>query len=289
PVWDPGAVPFQWEQIPGKPKNENKPQRIGLEYPPLGPKLPPGRILNHIQKPSAEVLKDSVATKPQSEYDLPSSPDVSSLDKNVMELEKSGEEMVKESSSTGEDDSTYIDALDTLSRSESFFLNCSVTTVSGFISSDIKPSGTFSNQKMRGFIMDRFLTAAKAVASEMPQFGKQLSVKEQHRPVKNMVTWDMQSPYCYLSSCTSDKKEDAEEDEEDYDDTKNLSAKVCGLFPRFFHLNPIPGMKDQVQVPISPVCRVHKRSASAGSCRRSVNKVSKLNSFGHFYVPWSKE
>ncbi|GAB4859668.1 hypothetical protein Ancab_011148 [Ancistrocladus abbreviatus] len=125
---------------------------------------------------------------------------------------------------------------------------------------------------MQGFIMDRFLTAAKAVASEMPQFGKQLSVKEQHRPVKTLVTWDMQSPYCYLPSCTHDKREEAEEDEEDYDDTKNLSAKVCGLFPRFFHLNPIPGMRDQVQVPISSACRVHKRSASSGSCRNSVNK-----------------
>ncbi|GAB4859669.1 hypothetical protein Ancab_011149 [Ancistrocladus abbreviatus] len=91
---------FPVEQIPGKPKDGNKPRRMALEYPPLAPKLPPGKILNHIKKPSDKVLKDSGATKPQSEYDLPSSPDVSSLDENVMELEESGDEMEKENSST---------------------------------------------------------------------------------------------------------------------------------------------------------------------------------------------
>ncbi|GAB4859676.1 hypothetical protein Ancab_011155, partial [Ancistrocladus abbreviatus] len=72
PVWDPGPIPFQWEQIPGKPKDEDKPQWMALEYPPLAPKLPSGMILNHIQKPSDKVLNDSGATKPQLEYDLPS-------------------------------------------------------------------------------------------------------------------------------------------------------------------------------------------------------------------------
>ncbi|GAB4824880.1 hypothetical protein Ancab_007751 [Ancistrocladus abbreviatus] len=279
PVRNPGVVPFQWEQIPGRPKDENSPQMLALEYPPLAPKLPPGRILNH-------AIKDSGATEPHAENDLPSSPDVSSLDKNVMAHEKSGEEMEESRSTVEDDDSIYVDALDTLSRSESFFLNSSVSGVSALDGRDIKPSGTFSDPRARDFMMDRFLPAAKAVASEMPQFAsrKQPSVKEQRGPVKKLIMWDVQSSHCYLPPSTQDRRaeaeeEEEEEEEEDYDENENLSAKVCGLFPRFCLLNPTAGMRDQVLLPASSVCRVHRKPASSGFCSNSVNKDNRAATF----------
>ncbi|GMH11092.1 hypothetical protein Nepgr_012933 [Nepenthes gracilis] len=280
PVRNAGAVPFQWEKIPGKPKDERNPQKKALAQPPIAPKFPPGRIVNHIRKPLDSASKDSCASKPQAEDDLLKSANFSFL--NVTELERSRKDMEEENgSSTEDEDSIYVDALDTLSHSESIFLNCSVSGVSGLDSPDIKPSGTFSDPQTRDIMMGRFLPAAKAVVLELPHLSswKQPAVKEQPRLVKKAVTWDMQSSRCHhipdtSPQCTRDKKKE-EEEEGNYGRTKNLSAKVCGLFPRFCLMNPISGVRDQARLPISSVCGVPKKLASTGSSSMSESKENR--------------
>ncbi|KAG2327628.1 hypothetical protein Bca52824_010356 [Brassica carinata] len=62
-------------------------------------------------------------------------------------------------------DDTYLDAADTLSRSESFFFNCS--NVSGHGGTLVEPFGTLSSDRQtQDLMMGRFLPAAKALTSE---------------------------------------------------------------------------------------------------------------------------
>ncbi|GMG98522.1 hypothetical protein Nepgr_000362 [Nepenthes gracilis] len=280
PVTNPGAVPFRWEQIPGTPKDDSKPHAKALEPPLLAPKLPPGRSVNHIPKALDMASKDSCSSKTEAENDPHSPPDFSSLDKNSMEPERSEEEVEENRYSTEDEDSIYVDALDVLSHRETFVLNCSVSGVSGLDGPDMKPSRTFSDPQTRDFMMGRFLPAAKAVASEMPQFPS----RKQPKLVKKVMTWDLQSSRYPMPATslhyTRDKakgenEEDDDDEEEDYDGTKNLSAKACGLFPRFCLLNPIPGIRDKGQVPISSVHVGHKNPASVGSYSKIENKENR--------------
>ncbi|KAI3795196.1 hypothetical protein L1987_37845 [Smallanthus sonchifolius] len=52
PLRNPGTVPFVWEQIPGRPKDETKKQK-----PPIVPNLPPGRILKPKKQDSDIVMQ----------------------------------------------------------------------------------------------------------------------------------------------------------------------------------------------------------------------------------------
>lgn len=60
PLRDPGSVPFVWEQIPGRPKDETIPQKH-----PIVPKLPPGRI----SKPEKQDLQRSHSREDDYDYD----------------------------------------------------------------------------------------------------------------------------------------------------------------------------------------------------------------------------
>ncbi|KAJ0230169.1 Arginine N-methyltransferase [Hirschfeldia incana] len=128
PVRNPGTVPFQWEHQPGKPKDETKPD------------------------------SQSFFVEPRYVPKLPPGRRVREREASVMRRPE-----------TRLDD-TYLDAADddTLSRSESFFYNCS--NVSGHGGTLlVEPFGTLSGDRQtQDLMMGRFLPAAKALTSETP-------------------------------------------------------------------------------------------------------------------------
>lgn len=289
PVRNAGAVPFVWEQTPGRPKDEGKPLTPGPELPPAAPKLPPGRILNTKQRPPDKVSKDPIAAGAQMPSILSNPQSVSScLDENVSKLHNFKEGVVDRGSSGSEDgDVAYLDALDTLSRSESFFLNCSSSGLSGLDGLHVRTSETFSTDPQTlDFMMGRFLPAAKAMASETPPYASRRLPVAQVQPaqLKKEVSRDRPPPpykYGPNAHCAQDKGRGESEDEDDYDETELLSGKVCGLFPRFglansFCLtNPVLGMGVQTRVPASSL-----RAARAGFSYRDAKTITenKVNS-----------
>ncbi|KAA8524237.1 hypothetical protein F0562_010660 [Nyssa sinensis] len=285
PVRNPGAVPFQWEQTPGRPKDERKQQTRAQA--PIAPKLPPGRILKVKQQAPDKVSEDTSSTICQAGKVSSSSHSISSIDKNVTKIGCSKDAMVERENSDLEDgDEVYLDALDTLSRTESLFLNCSVSGLSGLENQDMKSSGIFSaDPQTRDFMMGRFLPAAKAMASEASQYAswKQPVAREQPRWVENVVGGDKKPPLYrhrpnILPNYAKDNREEESSDEDDYDESGNVSAKVCGLLPlsciknSFCLLNPVPGMSVRTRALMSPAMRMHARSSSAGSCSGTENQ-----------------
>ncbi|KAL8140443.1 hypothetical protein V2J09_006464 [Rumex salicifolius] len=223
PMSDPAAVPFKWEQIPGRAKlGDRKLQtRALMELPPV-PKLPPGRVVSTDEKPSHKPSNDSFSSESQRGFDGVC---ISNYYKNAGENEplECDREENESSNSEGDDDSTYLDAVDRLSQSESF-LNCSV---SGLDDPGMESSGTFLDPQTRDFMMGRFLPAAKAVTSETPQFGsrkQQPVVKEKPIDVKKVVMLDKQIPSYYYTTPTSlnqylkDVREEEDDDDDDDDD-----------------------------------------------------------------------
>lgn len=284
-VVKPGTVPFLWEQIPGRPKDESRTQTHLTEKPPTAPKLPPGRKFRDNQD-FDQIGKFQNA--------MPTC--TSSSDENVKKIESFGssKEMMhdKEKIESDDDDVAYMDALDTLSRTESSFLNCSVSGLSGFDEPNPKQSGTsVTNPQTKDFMMGRFLPAAKAMTSdktsETPYYirKKQPPVEDQRRHMKNVINGDRQPQLRYGPSFTlyhsqpHDYKEEEESDDDGYD-SGNLSANVCGLLPHFclkssFRLlNPVPDMSVRNQIPVSPVSRTQTGSFSVASFGRTGNERS---------------
>ncbi|GMI99307.1 hypothetical protein like AT2G30990 [Hibiscus trionum] len=282
PIRNPGTVPFMWEKTPGRPKEEKNIQTHALDKPPIAPKLPPGRALNDKQQPSIKGSDAKTFAPCQTEIVPSSSQNVPSLALDETKYDCAANGDMEETGSSGSKDSgeAYVDALDTLSRSESFFLNCSVSGLSELDGSDMKPSGIFSSDpQTRDFMMGRFLPAAKAVASETPPYAtrKQPIVREPPRQIKELVTVDKQQPHRASSPmkfrhyAQDDWLEETEDD--CYSHSDNYSANVCGLFPRFLLknslclLNPIPGMKIQAQKPVEPAYSVRRREAKSSYLR----------------------
>ncbi|XP_021743024.1 uncharacterized protein LOC110709118 [Chenopodium quinoa] len=286
PVRNPGVVPFKWEQMPGRPKDENKSRKVTLKWLPPTPKLPPGRIATHMQKETDKIQKDSPTSvsRYQAQISIPQSIETSSPNKDHLDVKGSEKEEEKYNSSSEDEDVTYVDARDTLSRTESFY-NCSVSGVSGLDGPE--SSGAFSDPQTQEFMMGRFLPAAKAVASEEPPFAsrKHNVAREQEKPITKVVTLKKQFPEYYSTPDTLLQRINGEEigeeaDEEDESDVpEDLSVKLCGLLPRFCMLNPIPGMRDHVEV-ISSVRSVRTRSTYAGAFRDDENKVGTKNERG---------
>lgn len=293
-VVKPGAVPFLWEQIPGRPKDESRPQTRLTEKPPTAPKLPPGWK-----------LRDNQDFNQTGKFQNSMPSYTSSSDENVKKIESfdSSKEMMhdKEKVESEDDDEAYMDALDTLSRTESSFLNCSVSGLSGFDESNAKQSGTsLMNPQTKDFMMGRFLPAAKAMTSdktsETPYYvrKKQPPVEDQRRQMKDGINGDRQPQLRYGPSFTlyhsqaHDYKEEEESDDDCYD-SGNISAKICGLLPHFCLkssvrlLNPVSAMSVRNQIPVSPVSRTRTGSFSTASCsgtdnERSTNDVSEQKS-----------
>ncbi|KAL0443824.1 UNVERIFIED_CONTAM: hypothetical protein Slati_2105100 [Sesamum latifolium] len=128
PVGNPGAVPFQWEQAPGRPKEEIKTQTRNCSRPPISPKLPPGRC------PKANSCLVSQSTNDNKIQDVNIHCDsriAPSVDESIKDFGSSRETVEESKSSDSGDCEAYADALDTLSRTESFSLNCSTSGLTG--------------------------------------------------------------------------------------------------------------------------------------------------------------
>lgn len=288
PVRNPGTVPFIWEQTPGRPKDESKSQAKALANPSIAPKLPPGRILNGKQRSSDKVSEVKTVGQSQVETVPSSSENLRFSEKNASTCESCREEMEETGSYViDNDDEAYVDALDTLSRTESFFLNCSISGVSGLDDPDLKPSGIFSaDPQTRDLMMGRFLPAAKAMASEAPPHAirRQPIAKEQPRQTKMIVSRDKQqpnyqySPNSFLHNAQNKIWDENSSDDDDNVGHENSSVGVCGLFPQlclknsFCVLSPVPGIRMQGQRPASSVRRLHAKYLNARSCSETKNE-----------------
>lgn len=245
PIMNTGNVPFGWENSPGRPKNK---QVQAKENSPRFPNLPPGRFYKHVKK---------------------------DLDTNVAKSVGSSKKGSSEDS-----DEAYVDALDTLSRGETSFYNCSASGVSGN-GSNVKPSGNLeADPKMRDYMMGRFLPAAKAMASDVhvsqPTYKKNV-VKERPLEVKKPVNVDNNKLQLrYGPNFVDHEKEEDDETDSDNDSNQhgNKSSKFCGLIPRFCSVNPVHGMCMRARLPISPANRNQASSSSVSSFSETDNEVS---------------
>ncbi|GMI77677.1 hypothetical protein like AT1G29240 [Hibiscus trionum] len=251
-VTEPVAVPFVWEQIPGKAKggveHEFEPDKEVSGT----PRLPPGRISKVLKCPVEEECVNQGVVRPQTEmYDV---------NDNVSRLDYLNEGMNEKCvSEPDNDDGVYSDALDTLSPTDSFSMNCSTTGLSASDGPVGKPSGTFSTDpQTQDFMLQRFLPAARAMTLDTPKYGsrKQSVAPEHPREVKTMVVGDRKSPANQYETAIVpyyhqdvDEEETEDEYDEDYQDSSNLSRNACGLLPRLCFkssmglLNPVPGLK----------------------------------------------
>ncbi|XP_073016433.1 uncharacterized protein [Primulina eburnea] len=274
PISNPGSVPFLWEQTPGLPKEERKQNSQIFLMPPVAPNLPPpGR------DPKAS-RHDSRKHFPSGSDEIPRLfKDGMLLDENAKNFENGKEKAAEESSESGYSDEAFTDALDTLSRTESFFLNCSMSGVSGFDNLDVKlkPSGSFSTDpRTREFMMDRFLPAAKAMTSEAPHYApRKHVVQEQPQQLKKILLQDQPSlrygpAFAKRYSHYLDDQEEESDEESNYGQRPNLRS-VCGLLPRFCfknslcRLNPLPTMSMRSRVTQSPGYKMQPSSSSSGS------------------------
>ncbi|KAL6137905.1 hypothetical protein ACLB2K_063194 [Fragaria x ananassa] len=254
PVRNPGTVPFIWEQIPGRPKDESIRKKHALEGPQVAPRLPPGRVLK-VMKQGLDEGSKGTAAQSQNGNVLSSSHTISAVERKVDIKEETSKEQKEESTSSENGDETYLDALDALSRTESAYMNCSVSGLSGLDGPDIIPCGTFSTDpQTRDFMMGRFLPAAKAMASETPHNAprkhpvarEQPISREEPRRVKKLMTGDKQhQSNQYRPVYIQDIDEEASEDE---------------------------GMRMPVQAPIYSIRRVLGNSSYAGSHTEAKNK-----------------
>ncbi|KAM7271910.1 hypothetical protein ACFE04_031124 [Oxalis oulophora] len=269
PIRNPGTVPFIWEKSPGRPKDESKSKALTFKRPPIAPKLPPGRILKDTHRPSDENPESSKGSLPETEK-FPSS--------------SQNDEKDEAGSYISEDcDENYVDALDTLSRTESFFYNCSVSGVSEMESDgpELKPSGIFSSDpQTRDLMMGRFLPAAKAMASETtPQYTtkKPILAQEQVRPVQKLATPNKFYQRTSYNGPYHPPDETLDESEDEYDDYGGSSIKACGLISRLCMksslclLNPVPGVRMQAHL----VRRTKAKSSYPSSSSKTDNEHAK--------------
>ncbi|KAG6570529.1 hypothetical protein SDJN03_29444, partial [Cucurbita argyrosperma subsp. sororia] len=271
PVSNPGNVPFLWEHAPGRPKDGRKSLTIGSKSPLAAPKHPSGMSSGSEQQHcnSKESTSGGVALR---------NSDHSPAHKNIVKFKTLRERIERDLSSDSEDgDETYLDAKGTISRSESFSMNCSVTGLSGLDGGDVKPSGSFSkDQRTHDIMMGRFLPAAKAMASETPQVAhrKQSVQREQRKEVKKLIRMGKEQRVnslppvlrsYYAPPNPHDVEEISEDDDISLDESEYSSTKSCGLFARFCLLHPVPGMRTQ-GASVASTPRVQNDNLTDGSC-----------------------
>ncbi|CAO2171519.1 unnamed protein product [Urochloa humidicola] len=274
PVRRPGAVPFVWEQRPGQPKSVRTRR--------AAPPTPPREARPEEAGGGGTPYHDAVADIDLRAFHGSRATVAAAASREVAAVEATKEARKQEAVSVAavlrtrdsdgeEEEERFSDALDTLSRTESFAMNCSVSGLSG--APDPGPAGG-AEPCAPGFMMDRFLPAAQAVAVGSPQYtfrkagaaggtgssgraavAKASAGNGDDRMRRERVQLPYQHlPPNYLSCAYPRREEHVEEDEEDDDDydvhsTRGFSAKGCGLLPglcaktSLLLLNPMPGMK----------------------------------------------
>ncbi|KAG4986940.1 hypothetical protein JHK86_034631 [Glycine max] len=254
-----GNVPFVWEKAPGRPKDESKLQTQDFEKPPFTSNFPPGRVSKTKQQSLAEMRTGSTLSNSQS---------VASLDKKATKNSK-GETREKESSGSDDGDEAYEDARDSLSRTESFFMSCSVSGLSGWDEQEVQPFGSFSSdhQQGRNFMIDRFLLAAKAMTSETPQYASKKAHigQEQQKQKKKEVNTESPCPINqHRPKALPHYTQDIDgEESDDCSEYENYTTTTCGLFPRFCLLNPMPGLRMVDRVPRNAAHGMQAKSAAS--------------------------
>ncbi|GJM93071.1 hypothetical protein PR202_ga09595 [Eleusine coracana subsp. coracana] len=283
PIRHPGKVPFVWEQRPGQPKSV----RTRREPPPTPPRdAPPLTRPEDIPgSPYHDALGElfgPVSAPHGVAADSPRTVAAASPRKEDEEAKQGAVEVPavvpqrREDDNVEEDEERFSDALDTLSRTESLTMNCSVSGLSGAPADAARGA---AEPGARGFMMDRFLPAAHAVAVGSPQYTFRKagaagsatgnSGREHARAAAvraSMANGDdrtrrapVQLPHQHLPpnylSCAYPRREEHDEDEEDDDDdydvqsTRGFSSKGCGLLPglcvktSMLLMNPVPALK----------------------------------------------
>ncbi|KAF7851152.1 hypothetical protein BT93_L4452 [Corymbia citriodora subsp. variegata] len=282
PISSPGTVPFTWERSPGTPKHERTMQMQTLRPPPASPKLSSGRTMNVKERSLDKVCDSNCNFRSQRVDVLPN------------DASKGGEAAAAAAACKGftksvseEGDEVYVDAPDILSRTESFFYNCSLSGISGLDGLDNGASGKFStNPEMQDFMMHRFLPAAQAMASETPPRPprKQPLKREQPKFVKraiNVVKQKREQHYRptaishYAPELIGVDGQGDDDDDSEFDEAEKSSFKACGLLPRFFLksfclLNPVSSVKTRAAGHVSLARTVQaKPSSNASSKGRS--------------------
>ncbi|MCD7446203.1 hypothetical protein HAX54_045260 [Datura stramonium] len=261
-VTKPVAVPFVWEQIPGRPKDDNEVRTNLRVERSSSPRLPPGRLPETVRFYSGERPRTHNIYRSPAEG-LPWMDHAALLDSLVESIYTKGD---RES-----EDDVYSDAPETMSPTASLSLNCSVSGLSGHQNSDLQPSGTFSiDSQTRDFMMSRFLPAAKAVVLETPQYVHKKPVSaEQPMPVRKLVPVEQKplkplesNPVSYYSSYPADVGSETEDDVSENQHKK--PSKRWKFFPRICVknslclLNPLPGLKVKTRAP-TPSAQAIKR------------------------------
>lgn len=291
PITNPGTVPFLWERSPGRPKQELKSQDRSIDVVPIGPKLPPGRYRKaNYQKGSDNVhpaisgSRDQVVNTPSSSdrkgkvnY-VPSNENI----KTVVDSRDATDEV--ESCDSVDDDGAYMDALDSFSRTESFSLNCSLSEMDDL---DMQPyRNVETDPQNREFMMDRFLPAAKAMASETHHHAprRQPPVEEKPLQLKQIINQNQPSlrygpSYARQYSHYDDIEGVADEEESDDESGQHSNLPgACGLLQQFClkgslgRLNPVSSSSVRTRAPMfsSPKGQPSSLSGSYSS----INKES---------------
>ncbi|KAM0888696.1 hypothetical protein ACQ4PT_028175 [Festuca glaucescens] len=287
PVRHPGAVPFVWEQSPGRPKSVRT-RRPAPSSP--APSSHHPRQSEDEGAGGATPYHDALGERDHAPpYPVPAaaSPPNRAAERKVEWAEadaKAPEALLSvadvlrnQDEDAGDDEERFSDAQDTLSRTESFTVNCSVSGLSGVPPDRPGTAGTaaVTEPDARGFMMDRFLPAAQAVAVGSPQYTFRKagaaatgSSAREHAHASWRTGGDddrarrtpVQLPYQHLPpnylSCNYPRREEpVEEDDDDDDDydvqsTRGFASKGCGLLPglcvktSLLLLNPVPAMKN---------------------------------------------
>ncbi|KAK8971378.1 hypothetical protein KSP40_PGU021672 [Platanthera guangdongensis] len=244
PVRNPRVVPFVWEQEPGQPKASPDSRHRPAPAPPF----PPGRTPND-REPNL-IFQDSEIRQVNKPTETPAT--VASA------------ESVKV-----EEGDYFSNAGETLSCTESFFMNCSVSGISDVV----EVSGTISTDPpARTLMMERFLPAAQAMADSSTQCPPRKPSKMGNR-FENGEHELRRSPQPYqhlpnfVARYPCHEIDSVEGDDDEYDNNfevnEHFTSKACGLLPRlclkssFCLLNPISGMKVGCRRPI-PRATSHK-------------------------------
>ncbi|PKA46869.1 hypothetical protein AXF42_Ash015763 [Apostasia shenzhenica] len=265
PVGSAGAVPFEWEKTPGQPKDSSGGGAYdgavaGLKT--AAPKLPPGRSL---KEKEADWIKDAVFLRQEIDIDRKQKMPDGGAEKAKMEEEWNLTEC-------DDDGESFSDARDTLSCTESFSMKCSATGMSANFGARNSFSDFSKDQQGKGFMIDRFLPAAQAMAARSPRRtwrkpprAPEVAAANPNPTIKTVRRRESSFHYeCQVgfpapnANDQDEVENDDDGDHRNHDDNGYFSPKVCGLLPRcclkssFFLLNPVPGMKVQSRHPVRP-------------------------------------
>lgn len=287
-VTEPVAVPFHWEQIPGRAKNDS-----GSASPEVQLPQPPERTCSTPRLSFGRKHSSEMEACHRNECEATSSNAI------VIRLESTKASDARSlASENDDDDDDFSDARETLSLTGSFSVNnCSVSGLSGYNGPMVKPSGTFrTDPQTRDFMMSRFLPAAKAMVLEPTRYSlkKQLVAVEQPRQVKKVTSENRRkSPLKQLESNmllqygkdevheVDEVDEESDSVDDEYDNSGNISARGCGLIPNICFknslglLNPVPGMRIRTEAPMSITNKVGGSSRTMHhSHSQKINKVT---------------